>query len=246
MDGRSRRETVFEDSTMIYLLLNDEVNGPHESGKVQELLDAGTIMADCPACIEGMKDWRAVGEALVWARGKLLAEVRPMVLRQVQNLKAGKTTVASARLAVKEALPAKLAARDPKVIDSIGILIQTNADLFRNHEQFWQQHDADVLDLWPALELSAICKSDFPRDWPKAWAAAGGKFFDGRMIARKDDPLWLALSDFGFPFAPFSFDRGYWTKEVGRDESTQLGIIGDKEIPQAVTVGKNFELVGIS
>jgi hypothetical protein len=63
------------------------------------------------------------------------------------------------------------------------------------------------------------------------WVRAGGRLFDGRMIARTDDPIWLKTIDeggfnrFGNPFPPFDYGSGMWTRSVARSEAIALGVI---------------------
>jgi hypothetical protein len=54
------------------------------------------------------------------------------------------------------------------------------------------------------------------------------------MIARKDSPIWEALSRFGTPYPPFDFNSGMWTKDVSREEAVGFGILGewDRVVPQ--------------
>jgi hypothetical protein len=228
---------------MIYILNNGESEEPHKPGEIQEDIDAGELAPDCLACIEGMREWRAVGEALVWARGTLLSEIRDVVWEQVEKLKDGKINDATARAAIRKALPIKRVLDDPKAFESFLLIMQTNANLLRNIEHI--DYSADELELYPGFNLYEISTPQFPRDWQAAWTKAGGGLYDGRMVARKDDPVWLALSDFGYPFPPFSFDQAYWTDNVSRAECTKLGVIANGVIPQPVKIDKKFDLVGI-
>lgn len=49
--------------------------------------------------------------------------------------------------------------------------------------------DAAALEAVPAQELVRIRASAAPRNWPARWEEAGGRFFGGRMIALKSDPI---------------------------------------------------------
>lgn len=60
-------------------------------------------------------------------------------------------------------------------------------------------------------------------DWQKRWTDAGGKLYDGRMIALKTDPIWSAISDYGVPYPPFEFHDVMGTQDIGRKESIALG-----------------------
>ena len=45
------------------------------------------------------------------------------------------------------------------------------------------------------------------------------------MIALKDDPVWFALSDFGFPFPPFASGSGMSVRDIDRALAMELGLI---------------------
>lgn len=87
--------------------------------------------------------------------------------------------------------------------------------------------DEDILLAYPAQELYRAEKRDFPRDWPARWSAAGGSFPDKRMMARKDSPIWTDISRFGVPYAPFDYNSGMDTRDVGRREALQFGVFKD-------------------
>jgi hypothetical protein len=230
---------------VLYLLINNETDGPHNSGEVQDWLDAKEIDVGCLAAVAGMKEWRAVEEALVWARGKLLADIREVVQKQVVMLKDGNIGIAQARTLVTNTVPLQKRLRDPKAAESFGNIIQTNADLMRNYERFDDENHAVRLADYPCLELYELSKPSFVRDWRAAWRSAGGEVYSERMIARKDSTVWLALNDFGYPFPPFSFDRSMWTRDIDREQCMALGAIGNDEIPHKPIVSKVFDLVGI-
>jgi hypothetical protein len=85
----------------------------------------------------------------------------------------------------------------------------------------------------------------FPRDWKSAWTEVGGKLYYERMVARKDDPVWAKLSDFGFSFPPFSFDPVAWRQDIKAEDAEFLGVvdIGTPVKPPAPT--RKFDLIGI-
>lgn len=85
--------------------------------------------------------------------------------------------------------------------------------------------DPDVINAWPAQELVRIAARKVPRDWIRRWAAAGGKFAEGRMIALKTDPIWTRLSRFGRPYPPFDYNSGMGLEEIDREEAEKLGLI---------------------
>lgn len=61
----------------------------------------------------------------------------------------------------------------------------------------------------------------------------GGKLTDGRMIARKDDPIWTAISAFGRPYPPFDYNSGMITREIFRGEAERLKVIKRSDIIKA-------------
>ena len=94
--------------------------------------------------------------------------------------------------------------------------------------------DADVLDAYPAQELIREEDRKVPRDWQTRWAGHGGRFFEGRMIALKSDPIWTAISAFGTPWPPFDFGSGMGVEDVSREEAEALGVLpaGQPVAPQ--------------
>lgn len=82
-----------------------------------------------------------------------------------------------------------------------------------------------LLDAYPAQELLRIEDRNEKRDWVTRWKEAGGKLYNGRMIARKDSDVWVKISAFGNPFPPFDFGSGMGTEDVDRIEAEELGVI---------------------
>jgi hypothetical protein len=133
----------------------------------------------------------------------------------------------------------------------IDLVIQTNVDMARGYGQWRQGQDEDVLDLWPCQELYRAEEREKKRDWITRWknaAAVTGDYSalkalpDGRMIARKDSPIWVELSRFHTPYPPFDFNSGMWVRDVDRETAVKFGIVGewDRITPQR----RGFELGG--
>jgi hypothetical protein len=138
----------------------------------------------------------------------------------------------------------------------IDLVIRTNAEMAQNHGYWVQGQDPDLLDAFPCLELYRAEDRKEKRGWIERWRAAGGKVFpgrapglplqagfaEGRMVARKDDPVWRGISRFGNPYPPFDFNSGVDTREVGRTEAVELGVIqpGDRVPPQTLVFGENL------
>lgn len=91
--------------------------------------------------------------------------------------------------------------------------------------------DPDALDAAPAQELVRVRQSLQPRDWLTRWREAGGRLYGGRMIALKNDPVWMRISRFGTPWPPFDFNSGMWVEDVLRPEAEALGVIRPGQTP---------------
>ena len=61
---------------------------------------------------------------------------------------------------------------------------------------------------------------------PGRWTEAGGRIFSGRMIALKNDPVWLRISDFGHPHPPFAFGSGMDMVDISRIDAVRLELTG--------------------
>ena len=126
--------------------------------------------------------------------------------------------------------------------------------------QGWSFYERGQSDsrLWqfPCWELIRVAYVQIPRgrkrskgtvvpdpgnDWPSRWEAAGGDFFGGRMIARKDSGVWDALGNgeggyhdaLGQPYPPFAFNSGMGVREVPREECVKLGALEERDKVQA-------------
>lgn len=111
----------------------------------------------------------------------------------------------------------------------LNLIIDTNVAQAHGYGHHVQGLQADVYEQWPAQELIRVIDSAVPRDWAARWAAEGGQFFGGRMIALKTDPIWTALSRFGTPYPPFDFNSGMDVQDVDRDEAIAAGLIAEDE-----------------
>jgi hypothetical protein len=106
----------------------------------------------------------------------------------------------------------------------LDLVVHTNTSFACGYHSFAQSVDPEMLDAYPARELVHIKGGTEPYDWKARWTAAGGKLFDGRMIALKSDPIWLKISDFGHPHPPFAFGSGMDMVDVSRVEAVELGL----------------------
>lgn len=114
----------------------------------------------------------------------------------------------------------------------LNLILDTNVQQAQGYGSWAQGQDEAILDQWPAQELFRAIQSRVPRDWSQRWADAGGRFYGGRMIALKNDPIWSAISRFGLPYPPFDFNSGMDVRDIDRDEAIALGLIDrDTKIP---------------
>lgn len=127
----------------------------------------------------------------------------------------------------------------------LNLIIDTERKMASGRGQYIQANDPDSLAIFPCQELVRVESREVPRGyerrkgaivarepdyWPKRWQAAGGEIFEGRMIARIDDPVWTKLSRFGLPHPPFDFNSGMGTRLVKRSEALRLGVIEKGEV----------------
>lgn len=138
--------------------------------------------------------------------------------------------------------------RDLSSQKRLKLVLETNRQIASGYGRMVDGNRDYALYTWPAWELVRIYDRDVPRGspdshsigWAYRWRDAGGKFYEGgRMIARKDDPVWQALGDgsggyedtLGNPYPPFAFRSGFGWKAVEREECLRLGIITGEEMP---------------
>jgi hypothetical protein len=129
----------------------------------------------------------------------------------------------------------------------INLVVKTNVELAQGAGHFVQQNDPNVVDLYPALELTRFEQREEPRDWPQRWRISAAVANDpgalaalelhGRMVALKSSGIWQALGDYGDdtlgnPYPPFAFNSGMWTQDVGRADAQALGLISPGEQAQ--------------
>ena len=105
-----------------------------------------------------------------------------------------------------------------------------------------------ALDAVPAWEFVRIYPRLHPRDeivpgywedrWVEACDAAGDDAaraaFDSsdRMVALKTSDVWMELSAFGTPWAPFDYGSGMGLAGVLRADAVELGLLDDDELLQ--------------
>ncbi len=120
----------------------------------------------------------------------------------------------------------------------VDLIVQTQTDLARGRGKFEHDRDPDVLEAYPAQELYRLEATKVQRNWAQRWAAAGGQFFGGRMIALKGAEVWQNLGDgeggyedtLGLPYPPFAFNSGMWVEDISREEAIGLGLLSGDDV----------------
>lgn len=231
----------------IHVILPDgETAGPYSVGDIEAMLEEETIQPESFAFCEGMPDWRSIAETMVWAHRELAQLVRPELEEQMQLLLDAKINDATARLALREALKKKGIWPSDTEIHAVELILDANTCLRRRYDNFSNDFAAGALDAFPAAELRPLTKLEFKRDWTEAWKKAGGRVYDGeRLIARRDDFIWVKLSDFGYPFPPFSFERWMDTQIVSWKEAVDLGVISKADEVRPPSLMDEFIMVAM-
>jgi len=108
----------------------------------------------------------------------------------------------------------------------IGLIADMSRDQAAGYGQALAGQDPVLLSAFPCQELYRQRDSRVKRPWPRIWSNAAGRTFGGRMIARKDDPIWVNISRFGNPYPPFDYNSGMWVRDVSRKLALSLGVPG--------------------
>ena len=120
----------------------------------------------------------------------------------------------------------------------IDVVLKTNVAQARGFVQFAEGMTPGAFAAFPAQEFTRVVYRKQKRaDWPRRWAAAGGKVYGGRMIALKNDSVWGRLGaagPFGNPFPPFDWGSGMGVVDVDRREAIELGLVSKEQIDEHV------------
>lgn len=125
----------------------------------------------------------------------------------------------------------------------LSLIWDMNLRMAAGYSQWNAEQNGVSLLRAPAQELIRVEGRVERRDWPRIWAEAGGQFYGepggdypnapGRMIALKTDPIWVRISQFGVPWAPFAWGSGMGLRNVRRRQAIELGVIeADAEPPR--------------
>lgn len=240
----------------IFLLINGETDGPHKATEILDRLSGETLdeednpiealPEDTLSCIEGMPGWRSLQETLIWSYAKLLAAI-PQAKDWIKQIDNGTLNLRDGNKEIRETLKRTINLEDWQAPGFIWKAIDTNVSLLRRHRDYErrEQHwDVGAMEFYPAFELRFFRREIPTRDWNAEWQKLGGKIYDGKLIARKDDPIWLAISDFGYPFEPFDFDQSVWLSDVSDQELAKHGLIIDPKTVKLQPL-KPFNIVGL-
>ena len=113
-------------------------------------------------------------------------------------------------------------------------IIRTNVEQARGYVRHLDGMKPGAFAAFPGQELIRVRERKEKRDWATRWKNAGGQFYNGRMIALRDDPIWERISVFGNPFPPFDWGSGMGVRAVSRRDSIALGVVTDNEVRDKV------------
>lgn len=122
------------------------------------------------------------------------------------------------------------------------LVLRQNVATWQSAGRHVSENNPAALDASPAQELVRDEARVHERDWHAIWQSAGGLLYEGRMIARRDDPIWGALSRFGRPYPPFDFGSGMGVEGVLRPEAIRLGVIAvdDDVLPTGIDLTEDL------
>ena len=131
--------------------------------------------------------------------------------------------------------------KDPGSVARANVIIDTNAAMAAGYARAEQSNTLGARLAFPAQELVRVEERMVHRQWRSIWESKGGKIYEGkRMIALKEDPIWIAISAFGHPYPPFNFNSGMGLEDVSYDEAVKLGVIKDDYQPPDKSPLKSF------
>lgn len=188
---------------------------------------------------------RAVRERALFSAGVQNADFLTRAAEAIDRITAGETNKATERTMLRE-LAESMGERKLAQDGRLDLILDTQTRMAEGYGSWIEGQHPSVLDIWPCQELYRAEERKEPRDWPSRWEDAGGEFYpgdsdypEGRMIALKDDDIWVEISAFGNPYPPFDFNSGMWVKDVNHDEAVELGIIDDDYLPSPQSLGLN-------
>lgn len=214
LDASVRRQSFFSAQTMLDGLLQQYKKD------VESLLNPVTVLRDGKPVTEGMDQ----------------AEARLRAKELLANLGYSPDPDSEGTL------------KDLSSDSRINLVLETNVQMMQGAGNFIQSQDPDVLEEYPAQELVRFEATAKQRDWPQRWRDAAEYSGDtdavrvlertGRMIARKDSPIWDALGSSDLfadgldnPYPPFAFNSGMWVQDVAFATAKDLGLVNEGNLP---------------
>lgn len=195
-------------------------------------------LAEVPLAIRD----RAFFSSMV-SRARSVQTLRELIAEQLQTTKINPQEFirqATAKLGLDQADSGRLT--DLSSVRRLELIYKHNTAEAHGYGEWEAGHDEDLLYEYPCQELVRVESRKEPREWGGRWNMAGGRIYGGRMIARKDDPVWMKISRFGKPWPPFDFGSGMGVRDINRDEAVALGVIKPGQKVQPPRVGYNEEL----
>ena len=93
--------------------------------------------------------------------------------------------------------------------EKIQLCIDTFQGLTNGFAHWFHEPSEGYKEQYPAWELTKVMQVEESVNWTERWQGCGGKIYSNdRMAALITDPIWLKISDFGFPFPPFALNSG--------------------------------------
>jgi len=124
----------------------------------------------------------------------------------------------------------------------LGLIYDMQIKQARNYVNWKTDQNPYILDAFPAQELLRVEERVNKRDWRSRWIAAGGKIYNGFMLALKNDPIWVNISAFGTPWPPFDWGSGMGVRDVSRRSALELGLLAPDQRIEPDDMGFNDNL----
>jgi hypothetical protein len=229
----------------IFLLKNDEADGPYDIIEIEEMIENGNLKEHTFSCIEGMKGWRSVPETVFWSYGKLLNLFLDHAIEMTNQMASNRLEIREARSKIRDALSKANCFKYSEAPEALSQVLYVNGCLLQHHQRYLarqQDWDVDAMEFYPASRISFFGRQQLIRDWDAEWQKSG-PMLKGKMVAKKGAAVWLEISDFAFPFPPFSMDTSVWIEDVSIDEATRLGV-PDINLPVVLPNIKQFQIIG--
>ena len=195
---------------------------------------------------------RAVRERSLFSAGVQNTDFLTRAAEAIERILGQESNAATERTALRQ-LADSLGMDELAKDGRLNLILDTQTGMAEGYGGWIEGQHPDVLDMWPAQELYRAEERKEPRDWPARWREAGGDFYpggdpdysEGRMIAAKDDPIWVEISAFGLPYAPFDYNSGMDLRDITREEAIELGVISEDYAPEPQALPLNAGLQAV-